>query len=302
MSPRGTGRVTEATSTTRSRPRASCPTELSTPRTRPAPSPCRCTCPGAGPADDRPLRPVLGLPAGVLRRPRAPSWQARPSGCAGTPSSSVPARPPPTTTSRARTRSSRPSPSPSASWRAHDDSLASVEAWWKPIAENERFPAWLRTAALNELYHLVFNASFWEAGLVLRQQHHPVPSPRRASPGVRDPRHAPLLLHRRRQRRRHRQRDGHGQRRLPRLRQAVPEHRDRPHPRLAAAGQAEPGGAGARSRSSPRPVRTSARRRPSRANRQTRRTSSARRLRAATTSASCSRRPVAARSGTAPTS
>ena len=48
----------------------------------------------------------------------------------------------------------------------HDDSLASVESWWKPIAENKKYPAWLRMAALNELYHLVFNAAFWEAGLV----------------------------------------------------------------------------------------------------------------------------------------
>ena len=42
----------------------------------------------------------------------------------------------------------------------------SVEAWWKPIAENEKYPLWLRRAALNELYELVFNATFWEAGLV----------------------------------------------------------------------------------------------------------------------------------------
>ena len=48
----------------------------------------------------------------------------------------------------------------------HDASLASVEAWWRPIAENENYPLWLRRAALNELYELVFNATFWEAGLV----------------------------------------------------------------------------------------------------------------------------------------
>lgn len=48
----------------------------------------------------------------------------------------------------------------------HDASLASVEAWWKPIAENENYPLSLRRAALNELYELVFNATFWEAGLV----------------------------------------------------------------------------------------------------------------------------------------
>lgn len=48
----------------------------------------------------------------------------------------------------------------------HDDSLATVEAWWKPIAENPKYPVWLRKAALNELFGMVFNASFWEAGLV----------------------------------------------------------------------------------------------------------------------------------------
>jgi uncharacterized protein (DUF608 family) len=48
----------------------------------------------------------------------------------------------------------------------HDDSLSSVESWWKPIAENQKYPVWLRKAALNELFEMVFNASFWEAGLV----------------------------------------------------------------------------------------------------------------------------------------
>jgi non-lysosomal glucosylceramidase len=48
----------------------------------------------------------------------------------------------------------------------HDDSLTSVEAWWKPIAENPKYPVWLRKAALNELFEMVFNASFWETGLV----------------------------------------------------------------------------------------------------------------------------------------
>ena len=47
-----------------------------------------------------------------------------------------------------------------------DDSLAAVESWWKPIAENPKYPVWLRKAALNELFEMVFNASFWEAGLV----------------------------------------------------------------------------------------------------------------------------------------
>ncbi|WP_329348989.1 MULTISPECIES: GH116 family glycosyl-hydrolase [unclassified Streptomyces] len=48
----------------------------------------------------------------------------------------------------------------------HDDSLTAVEAWWKPIAENKKYPVWLRKAALNELFGMVFDASFWEAGLV----------------------------------------------------------------------------------------------------------------------------------------
>lgn len=48
----------------------------------------------------------------------------------------------------------------------YDDSLAAVESWWKPIAENPKVPAWLRKAALNELYHMTFNGSFWESGLV----------------------------------------------------------------------------------------------------------------------------------------
>ncbi|MDT3446598.1 MULTISPECIES: GH116 family glycosyl-hydrolase [unclassified Pseudofrankia] len=48
----------------------------------------------------------------------------------------------------------------------HDDSLSDVESWWKPIAENTKYPVWLRKAALNELFEMVFNASFWEAGLV----------------------------------------------------------------------------------------------------------------------------------------
>ncbi|ABW13810.1 protein of unknown function DUF608 [Parafrankia sp. EAN1pec] len=48
----------------------------------------------------------------------------------------------------------------------YDDSLAAVESWWKPIAENPQVPPWLRKASLNELYHMIFNGSFWESGLV----------------------------------------------------------------------------------------------------------------------------------------
>lgn len=50
--------------------------------------------------------------------------------------------------------------------KRHDHSLLNVEKWWKPIAENSKYPLWLRKAALNELYQMVFNAAFWEAGLV----------------------------------------------------------------------------------------------------------------------------------------
>jgi uncharacterized protein (DUF608 family) len=48
----------------------------------------------------------------------------------------------------------------------HDNSLRAVQEWWEPIAERTKYPVWLRRAALNELYGIVFNASFWEAGLV----------------------------------------------------------------------------------------------------------------------------------------
>jgi uncharacterized protein (DUF608 family) len=48
----------------------------------------------------------------------------------------------------------------------YDASLNAVEAWWKPIAENRQVPVWLRKASLNELYHMIFNGSFWESGLV----------------------------------------------------------------------------------------------------------------------------------------
>lgn len=42
--------------------------------------------------------------------------------------------------------------------------LARVEAWWRPIAEDPAYPAWLRQAALNELYYDLFGGVFWEAG------------------------------------------------------------------------------------------------------------------------------------------
>jgi uncharacterized protein (DUF608 family) len=48
----------------------------------------------------------------------------------------------------------------------HDAALRAVESWWRPIAEDTAYPLGLRTAALNQLYQLVFNSSFWEGGLV----------------------------------------------------------------------------------------------------------------------------------------
>ena len=48
----------------------------------------------------------------------------------------------------------------------HDQNLAAVESWWKPIATDNAYPKILRTAALNQLYQIVFNNSFWEGGLV----------------------------------------------------------------------------------------------------------------------------------------
>jgi uncharacterized protein (DUF608 family) len=44
--------------------------------------------------------------------------------------------------------------------------LADVEHWYTPIADNPAYPVAVRTAALNQLYQLVFNDSFWEGGLV----------------------------------------------------------------------------------------------------------------------------------------
>lgn len=50
--------------------------------------------------------------------------------------------------------------------REHDQNRTAVESWWKPIATEEAYPPILRTAALNQLYSIVFNDSFWEGGLV----------------------------------------------------------------------------------------------------------------------------------------
>ena len=59
------------------------------------------------------------------------------------------------------------------SFRIADDALAEQEAnlaavrrWWAPIAYNRSYPTFLRAAALNQLYQIVFNSAFWEGGLV----------------------------------------------------------------------------------------------------------------------------------------
>jgi uncharacterized protein (DUF608 family) len=67
---------------------------------------------------------------------------------------------------------------------AHGQNLAAVEGWWKPIATGADYRAWLRSAALNELYHTVFNTAFWEAGLVSSTIPAAGPGPR---PGSADP-------------------------------------------------------------------------------------------------------------------
>jgi uncharacterized protein (DUF608 family) len=48
----------------------------------------------------------------------------------------------------------------------HDRLLQAVQAWWKPIAGDQAYPLWLRTAALNEINYLPWGTSFWESGLV----------------------------------------------------------------------------------------------------------------------------------------
>ena len=48
----------------------------------------------------------------------------------------------------------------------HDNALKAVLNWWQPVVNESAYPTVLRTAALNQLYSLVFNNSFWEGGLV----------------------------------------------------------------------------------------------------------------------------------------
>lgn len=48
----------------------------------------------------------------------------------------------------------------------HDRNLAAVEQWWRPIANDPKYPVDLRTAALNQLSQVAFTMPLWEAGLV----------------------------------------------------------------------------------------------------------------------------------------
>jgi len=43
---------------------------------------------------------------------------------------------------------------------------AAIEAWQRPVLEDESLPAWYRAALFNELYFLVDGGTFWEAGEV----------------------------------------------------------------------------------------------------------------------------------------
>ena len=72
---------------------------------------------------------------------------------------------------------------------------AAIEAWQRPVIEDESLPAWYRAALFNELYFLVDGGTFWEAGEVGG------PEPEPDDPGpVRAPRvpRLPVLRHGRR--------------------------------------------------------------------------------------------------------
>lgn len=45
-----------------------------------------------------------------------------------------------------------------------------IDNWWKPIVEDNAYPPWLRTAALNELYYDIFGGVFWENGCISRKK------------------------------------------------------------------------------------------------------------------------------------
>ena len=48
----------------------------------------------------------------------------------------------------------------------HAEWEAAVDAWQRPVLEDDDFPVWLRQAALNELYYDSFGGVFWEAGCI----------------------------------------------------------------------------------------------------------------------------------------
>lgn len=64
-------------------------------------------------------------------------------------------------------------PGPYRAWSIARDMLRdsgnlekAIDAWWKPVADDDTYPLWLRTAALNELYFDVFGGVFWENGCI----------------------------------------------------------------------------------------------------------------------------------------
>ncbi|MFW6163628.1 MAG: GH116 family glycosyl-hydrolase, partial [Planctomycetota bacterium] len=48
----------------------------------------------------------------------------------------------------------------------HAEWEAAIDAWQRPIIEDDAYPLWLRQAALNELYYDSFGGVFWEAGCI----------------------------------------------------------------------------------------------------------------------------------------
>jgi len=41
-----------------------------------------------------------------------------------------------------------------------------IDAWWSVVADDDAYPIWLRSAALNELYYDLFGGVFWENGCI----------------------------------------------------------------------------------------------------------------------------------------
>ena len=48
----------------------------------------------------------------------------------------------------------------------HAEWEAAIDSWTRPILEEDAYPAWLKQAALNELYYNSFGGAFWEAGCI----------------------------------------------------------------------------------------------------------------------------------------